>query len=279
MATRADPGPAAAASQSEQSGRGRFAGATRTSRMPARGVSVRIPERFRSTNANPCLRAEHACGDLQRRSRTDWPAQRVPERNRPRRRRSAVVPLGDAVDGVSAARAELIIACVRATDEACAVKLAGNHEAWALQDRSLPDAAATLLASWSVAAQHEGILAVHGSPDSPLMGRISDEHDARDALRRLRGWLCVHGHTHQAALWVQRSDGTTERQRRPTSHLLGRSMRALACPGAVSGPDPCWLLVDTVLRRLSWHPVTPCWSAPAPIANGTASRQRTPSAR
>ena len=30
-------------------------------------------------------------------------------------------------------------------------------------------------------------------------------------------------------------------------------MRAVACPGALSGPDPSWLLVDTVRRRLTWH--------------------------
>jgi hypothetical protein len=78
--------------------------------------------------------------------------------------------LGDAVDALSARQPELTVACVRAIDDVCAVKLAGNHEAWALQDRSLPDAAATLLASWSVAAQRDGILAVHGSPHKPADG-------------------------------------------------------------------------------------------------------------
>jgi hypothetical protein len=85
------------------------------------------------------------------------------------------------------------------------------------------------------------------------MGHLSDERDVREALRRLPGWLCAHGHTHQAALWISRSDGTIERQRRPTSQRLERSMRAVACPGALSGPDPSWLLVDTVRRRLTWH--------------------------
>jgi diadenosine tetraphosphatase ApaH/serine/threonine PP2A family protein phosphatase len=135
----------------------------------------------------------------------------------------------------------------------CTVRLAGNHEAWALQDESLPHAAAALIERWSVAAQRDGVLAVHGSPHNPLMGRLSDERYVREALRRLPGWLCAHGHTHQAALWLGHSDGTIERQRRPTSQLVGRSMRAVACPGALSGPDPSWLLVDTVRRRLSWH--------------------------
>jgi hypothetical protein len=85
------------------------------------------------------------------------------------------------------------------------------------------------------------------------MGHLSDERDVREALRRVPGWLCAHGHTHQAALWIGRPDGTIERQRRPTSQRLGRSMRAVACPGALSGPDPCWLLVDTERRRLTWH--------------------------
>jgi len=161
--------------------------------------------------------------------------------------------LGDAIDGLSARRPELTVACVRAINDVCSVKLAGNHEAWALQDQSLPHAAAAVIAGWSVAAQRDGILAVHGSPHNPLMGQLSDERDVREALRRLPGWLCAHGHTHQAALWIARPDGTLERQRRPTSQGLGRSMRAVACPGALSGPDPSWLLVDTVRRRLTWH--------------------------
>jgi hypothetical protein len=37
------------------------------------------------------------------------------------------------------------------------------------------------------------------------------------------------------------------------SQRLAHSMRAVACPGALSGPDPSWLLVDTVERRLTWH--------------------------
>jgi hypothetical protein len=108
------------------------------------------------------------------------------------------------------------------------------------------------------------------------MGHLSDDRDVREALRRLPGWLCVHGHTHQAALWIGRSDGTTERQRRLTSQLLGRSMRAVACPGAVSGPDPCWLLVDTVRRRLTWHPIAAGRTASASSARMVAGREHTP---
>ena len=163
--------------------------------------------------------------------------------------------LGDAIDGLSAHPPELTVASAQAINDVCAVTLAGNHEAWALQHELFPHAAAALIARWSVAAQRDGILAVHGSPHNPLMGHLSDERDVREALRRLPGWLCVHGHTHQAALWISRSDGTIERQRRPTSQRLGRSMRAVACPGALSGPDPCWLLVDTVQRRLTWHQI------------------------
>jgi predicted phosphodiesterase len=161
--------------------------------------------------------------------------------------------LGDAVDGVSKRPSELTVACVRAIDDVCTVKLAGNHEAWALQDQSLPHEAGALIARWSVAAQRDGILAVHGSPHNPLMGHLSDERYVGAALRRLTGWLCAHGHTHQAALWIGRPDGTIDRHRRPTSQKLDHSMRAVACPGSLTGPDPCWLLVDTVCRRLTWH--------------------------
>ncbi len=150
--------------------------------------------------------------------------------------------LGDAVDALSARQPELTIACVRAIDDVCTVKLAGNHEAWALQDQSLPDAAAALIERWSVAAQRDGILAVHGSPHNPLMGRLSDEPDVRAALRRLAGWLCTHGHTHRAALWIGRSDGTIEFQRRPTSQRLGRSMRRWPALARSAGPilAGCW---------------------------------------
>jgi hypothetical protein len=77
--------------------------------------------------------------------------------------------LGDAVDGLSARPPELTAACVRAINDVCTVKLAGNHEAWALQDQSLPAAAAALIECWSVAAQPDGILAVQGSPHNRLM--------------------------------------------------------------------------------------------------------------
>ena len=183
--------------------------------------------------------------------------------------------LGDAIDGLSARPPELTVACVRAIDDVCTVKLAGNHEAWALQDRSLPRAAADVIACWGVAAQRDGILAVHGSPHNPLMGRLSDERYVGEALRRLPGWLCAHGHTHQAALWIGRGDGTIERQRRPTSQRLGRSMRAVACPGALSGPDPCWLLVDTVRRRLTWHRIDAGGPPPGPVSAERYPRSET----
>jgi hypothetical protein len=159
------------------------------------------------------------------------------------------------------------------------VKLAGNHEAWALQDQSLPHTAAELIARWSVATQREGILAVHGSPHNPLMGHLAEERHVRAALRRLPGWLCAHGHTHQAALWISHSDGTIERQRRPTSRRLGRSMRAVACPGALSGPDPSWLPVDTVRRRLTWHQIDDAGRIHVGSSARRADRQKAPVAQ
>ena len=98
------------------------------------------------------------------------------------------------------------------------------------------------------------------------MGRLYEERDVREALSRLPGWLCAHGHTHQAALWMGRADGAIERQRRRTSQRLGPSMRAVACPGALSGPDPSWLLVDTVRRRLTWHRVDAGAPPPRPVS-------------
>ena len=60
--------------------------------------------------------------------------------------------LGDAIDGLSARPPELTVACVRAVNDVCTVKLAGNHEARALQDQSLPDAAVAVIECWGVAA-------------------------------------------------------------------------------------------------------------------------------
>ena len=73
--------------------------------------------------------------------------------------------LGDTVDGLSARPPELTVACVRAIDDVCAVKLARNHEAWALQDQSVPREAADLIARWSVVAQRDEVLAVHVDDD------------------------------------------------------------------------------------------------------------------
>lgn len=83
--------------------------------------------------------------------------------------------LGDTIDAIAVRQPDLMLACVRAVDQVCAVKPAGNHEAWALQDRSLPDDTGAVLASWRVACQRDGGLAVHGSPHNPLMGYLSDE--------------------------------------------------------------------------------------------------------
>jgi hypothetical protein len=110
--------------------------------------------------------------------------------------------LGDAIDGLSAQAPELTVACVRAINDVCTVKLAGNHEAWALQDQSLPHAAADLIARWSVAAQRDGILAVHGSPHNPLMGHLSDERDVRAAPA---GGMVVRARPHASSRAVDQS--------------------------------------------------------------------------
>ena len=161
--------------------------------------------------------------------------------------------LGDAIDGLSARPSELTVACVRAINDVCTVKLAGNHEAWALQDQSLPNDAIALIECWGVATQRDGILAVHGSPHNRLTGASPAGHTGGAASAA--GMAVPACHTHQAALWIGHADGTIEHQRRPTSHRVGRSMRAVACPGALSGPDPSWLLVDTERRRLTWQQI------------------------
>ena len=176
-------------------------------------------------------RVEHAVGNFQRRSRTGWTPQRVPGSRSARTVADEPRCLGDAIDGLSARPPELTVACVRAINDVCTVKLAGNHEAWALQDESLPRAAADVIACWGVAAQRDGILAVHASPHNPLMGRLSDERDVQEALRRLPGWLCAHGHTHQAALWIGRGDGTlsdSAARRHSASGARCRRLPALA---------------------------------------------------
>lgn len=161
--------------------------------------------------------------------------------------------LGDVVDAFAAVDPVVTAACVQAIDEACVVKLAGNHDAWTLEAGAAPLDALTRMSSWPVAAQRHGVLAVHGSPYNPLLGLISDTGSARAAIDAMSGWLCVHGHTHQPAAWVTGSDDVTGHRRQLTTIRVRRGSRAVACPGALSGARPRWLLVDTAKRRLTWH--------------------------
>jgi hypothetical protein len=154
----------------------------------------------------------------------------------------------------------------------CTVKLAGNHEAWALQDQSLPEAAAALIECWGVAAQRDGILAVHGSPHNPLMGHLPDERDVRDALssparsRAVRRRPSVHrSYARVHLMATQRGDATQA----PVCGWRPCSLFALSFPS----PGNVRLSVCLAILRVLVCPVTARIAQPEQAsARGYAAR-------
>jgi len=161
---------------------------------------------------------------------------------------------------------------VRLIDERCRLKLAGNHDVWSLQRGLLPAEAALTVAEWVPLAQRGDTVAVHAAPFDPLMEWISDPASAEQALRLSPMHpaaaavinadltrVILFGHTHKIAGWALGFDDElaiiTPLADIGRTVELSRWDRTLLNPGAVTGPDPSWLLLDTTARLASWHEI------------------------
>lgn len=100
----------------------------------------------------------------------------------------------------------------------------------------------------------DGIVVVHGSPRDPLMEFIHDAAAASAALDVIPGWIGLHGHTHVARLWARTADLPVVKRRRRVDRPISvpDGERVLACPGALTGTRPSFLLVDFEVRTLIW---------------------------
>ncbi len=164
--------------------------------------------------------------------------------------------LGDVLDALGAADPDANAECVRVVEAACAVRLAGNHEASALHRGILDDETAQICGQWPPGGvTADGIVVVHGSPRDPLMEFIHDAEAASAALDVIPGWIGLHGHTHVARLWARTADEPVVQRRRQANRPVSVSNeeRVLACPGALTGSRPSFLLVDFDSRVLLWR--------------------------
>ncbi len=165
--------------------------------------------------------------------------------------------LGDVVDALLGAPPAVLAEAVDVALTECDLVLGGNHELWALERGLLPEATAALVRSWSPVEERHGVGLVHGSLDDPFMEFVDAAPKAGRLLRQSPGWLAVHGHTHRRRLWA-----ATERHphavSRPTRGTVeAGEERLLACPGALTGARPTWLLVDLAARTLRWVALPP----------------------
>lgn len=99
-------------------------------------------------------------------------------------------------------------------------------------------------------------MAVHAGPRNPLLEFIANEETAAAALDAIPGWLGLHGHTHVARLWEPTPDGPVVKRRRRAGQVFSTQDPAgtlLACPGALTGKRPSYLLVDFSRQTVRWH--------------------------
>lgn len=161
--------------------------------------------------------------------------------------------LGDVVDSMIGMPPAALAEAVETAVEECDLVLGGNHELWCLQ-RGLFDAAtAETVRAWSPVEQRHGIGLVHGSLDDPFMEFVDSVAKAGKLLRQTEGWLAVHGHTHRRRLWAA-LPSYPHAEPRPTRGVVAAEEEdtLLACPGALTGARPTWLLADLEAHTLEW---------------------------
>ena len=163
--------------------------------------------------------------------------------------------LGDVVDSQLGAPPAMLGEALDAARRLCDVVLAGNHELWCLQRGLLTPEEAEAIAGWSAVEERRGVGLVHGSLDDPYMEFVRTPAQAGKLLRAATGWLALHGHTHVRELWA--ATGTyPHAESRPTRGVVAAGEdRLLACPGALTGGRPTWMLVDLEARTLEWRAV------------------------
>jgi UDP-2,3-diacylglucosamine pyrophosphatase LpxH len=160
--------------------------------------------------------------------------------------------LGDVVDALIGAPPAAHAATVDTAVELCDLVLAGNHELWCLQRGLFAPATAEVVQGWSPVEERHGVGLVHGSLDDPFMEFVDAAPKAGKLLRASTGWLAVHGHTHRRRLWAA-TPGYPHAESRPTRGTVAAGEeRLLACPGALTGARPTWLLADLEARTLRW---------------------------
>lgn len=160
--------------------------------------------------------------------------------------------LGDVVDSMIGAPPKAMAETVDTAIEVCDLVLGGNHDLWALERSLLAPKTAAKVAAWSPVEQRHGVGLVHASLADPYMEWVDTDQKAGRLLRATEGWLAVHGHTHRRRLWAAtgRFPHAEPRPTRGTVAAGGDTL--LACPGALAGARPMWLLVDLEARRLRW---------------------------
>lgn len=161
--------------------------------------------------------------------------------------------LGDVVDALLGAPPEVLADAVALAEATFDLVLAGNHELWTLQRGLLtPESEATVKA-WPAVDERHGVGVVHASLDDPFLEFVTTPAQAGKLLRGASGWLALHGHTHTRRLWAA-TTSYPHAEKRPTRGVVEAGADTLlACPGALTGTRPTWLLVDLQARTLEWR--------------------------
>ncbi len=161
--------------------------------------------------------------------------------------------LGDVVDSQLGAPPAVLADALVLARRTCDVVLAGNHELWCLQRGLLDPEAAEAIAGWSAVEQRRGVGLVHGSLDDPYMEFVRTAAQAARLLRASDGWLVLHGHTHTRKLWAATATHPHAESRPTRGVVAAGENRLVACPGALTGSRPTWMLVDLDARTLEWR--------------------------
>ncbi len=160
--------------------------------------------------------------------------------------------LGDVVDSMLGAPQPVLAHAVAVALEECDLVLGGNHELWCLQQGQFDPETARAVAAWAPVDERHGVGLVHASLDDPYMEFVDTPAKAGKLLRASEGWLAVHGHTHTRRLWAATPSYPHAEKRATRGTIAAGDERLLACPGALTGARPTWLLLDLDAQTLSW---------------------------